>query len=112
MASKFSGVLKKLVDAGSAVKAAVLKAVSEVDDVVVPDAEKLEPTLDAVANAVAPGSAEYVDLAVSWLEDSAAALDAGGAAVEQNLANAGLDAAAIAKVKALIPTLKAAAAKS
>lgn len=112
MASKFSGVLKGIVDAGSKVKAALLKAVTEVDDVVIPEAVKLQPELDAVADAIVPGSASYINIAVSWTEDCAAALDAGDAAVEQNLLNAGLDAAAIAQLKALIPALKAAAAKN
>jgi hypothetical protein len=109
--SAFSGVIKDLVAAGSAVKSAILKAVGEVDKVIVPEAEKLQPTLDAVAEAFVPGSSSFVDIAVKWLEDSASALDAGGAAVEQNFANAGLDVAAIGAVKALIPQLKAAQAK-
>jgi hypothetical protein len=107
---KFSGVISDIEKAGSAVKAAILKAVSEVDNVILPEAEKLQPILDAVAEAVAPGSATYVALAIKWLEDSASVLDAGGSAAEANLANAGLDAAAISAVKALIPQLKAAAA--
>jgi len=110
MASKFSGVLSGIVKKAGKVKTAVIKAVVEIDDVVLPDVEKYEPEVEAVANAIVPGSSEYIQIAVSWAEDCAAALDKGGAAVESNLANAGLDTAAIQALKSLIPTLKAAAA--
>ena len=110
MASKFSGVLSGIVKKAAKVKTAIIKAVAEIDDVVLPDVEKYEPELAAVANAIVPGSANYVNIAVSWAEDCAAALDQGGAAVEKNLTDAGLDTAAIQALKSLIPTLKAAAA--
>lgn len=105
--SLFSGVIKDITGAAEKVKAAVLKAVAEVDNVILPETEKLKPTIDAVADALLPGASKYVDYAVALLEDVASALDAGGAAAEQNLQNAGLDAAAIQAVKALIPQLKA-----
>ena len=106
------GFIADVVKLGDAVKSGFLKAVSEIDTVVLPEAEKLAPTLDAVAEAIVPGSSSYVNLAVSWLESSVAALDAGGTAVESNFANAGLDTAAIAAVKGLIPAYKAAKAKA
>jgi hypothetical protein len=106
--SKFSGVIKDLVATGSKVKTAVIKAMTEIDNVILPEAEELSPLLDTVADAVVPGSSTILNIAVAWLEDSASALDAGGAAVEANLKNAGLDVAAIAAVKGLIPQLKAA----
>jgi hypothetical protein len=96
---------------GSKVKAGFLKAVSEVDGVVLPEAEKLQPLLDAVSEATVPGSSTYVNMAVKWLEDSVAVMDAGGAAVEAKFTDAGLDTAAIASVKGLIPAYKAAAKK-
>lgn len=108
MGLTFSGVISDIVSVGTKVKTAVIKAMTEVDDVVLPDVEDLQPLLDGVAEAVAPGSSTYVNIAVKWLEDCASVLDAGGAAAEQNLSNAGLDAAAIASVKGLIPALKAA----
>jgi len=55
----------------------------------------------------APRSSEAIGEA--WLEESVAALDQGGAAAEANLANAGLDTAAIAALKALIPQFKSTA---
>lgn len=94
--------------AATKVKAALLKAVSEVDNVILPDAAVYEPLVAQVANAIAPGGGKVVDVAYAWLELCAKALDAGGAAAESNLANAGLDSAAIAQVKGLIPALKAA----
>jgi len=112
MASKFSGVLSGIVKKAAKVKTAVIKAVVEIDDVVLPDVEKYEPEVEAVANAIVPGSSEYINIAVSWAEDCAAALDKGGAAVESNLTNAGLDTAAIQALKSLIPTLKAAATQT
>jgi hypothetical protein len=108
--SFFSGVIKDLVTAGSTIKAGFVKLVAETDNVVLPEAEKLQPLLETVAEATVPGSSAYVDLAIKWLEDSAGVIDAGGAAVEANLANAGYDAAAIAAVKGIIPQLKAAKA--
>lgn len=105
--SVFSGVVADVVKAASKVKSAVLKAVSEVDNVVLPEAEKLQPTLDAIADAVAPGSQSFIDAGVSLLEEVAGVLDAGGAAAEQGLQNAGLDVAVIQKAKALIPQIKA-----
>jgi hypothetical protein len=110
--STFSGVIKDLHLAGSKMKAGFLKLMAETDNVIVPDAEKLQPLLEIVADATVPGSATYVDLAIKWLEDSAGVIDAGGAAVEANLGNAGYDAAAIAAVKGIIPQLKAAKSMS
>ena len=111
----FGDLVKKVVASAEAdavkVKNAILKAVHEVDTVVLPEADKLEPMVAQVAQAIAPGGGAIVDLAYHWLEISAKALDVGGAAVEQNLTNAGLDTAAIAQIKALIPQLKAAAAQ-
>jgi hypothetical protein len=110
MASKFSGVLSGIRKDASKVKTAIIKAIAELDSVVLPDVEKYEPAIAQVANALVPGSGSAIDIALSWAEDCAAALDKGGAAVESNLTNAGLDTAAIQALKSLIPTLKAAAA--
>lgn len=101
-------VLKAEADAVK-VKAAILKAVQEVDGVILPEATALEPLVAQVAQAIVPGGAAVVNIAYNWLEISAKALDAGGAAAEKNLLDAGLDTAAIAQIKALIPQLKAAA---
>lgn len=103
-------LIHKIVADAEKVKAAFLKAMQEVDSVILPEAEKLKPLIETVAQALVPGSGKVVDLAYSWLESTAKALDAGGAAAEANLANAGLDAAAIAEIKLLIPHLKSAAA--
>src|SRR5208337_2035888 len=91
------------------VKTAMLKAVAEIDGVILPEAAKYEPLLVQAANAIAPGGGAVVDTAYAWLEACAKVLDVGGAAAEQSLTNAGLDVAAIESVKGLIPQLKAAA---
>jgi hypothetical protein len=104
--------IQKLEADGAKVKAAVLKAVAEVDGVIIPDAAKLEPLAAAVAEAVVPGSSAVVTVAENWLLAGAKLIDAGGAAAEANLTNAGLDVALIAQVKSLIPTLKAASASA
>ena len=90
------------------VKAGFLKVVSEIDGVVVPESEVVEPIVAQLLNAVLPGSGRIADIAEAGLVALAKVLDAGGAAAEANLVNAGLDTALIADVKALIPTLKAA----
>jgi len=102
-------IVSKLEAAGAKVKDAVLKAVSEVDGVVLPDAAKLEPFAAAIAEAVVPGSSSVVVTAENVLLALAKVIDVGGAAAESNLTNAGLDTALIASVKGLIPSLKAAA---
>jgi hypothetical protein len=105
-------VIHKVVAAAEAdaakVKSALLKTVQELDGVILPEAETLQPLIEQVANAVAPGGSKVVDVAFAWLESAARVLDAGGAAAEANLANAGLDVATIAAIKGLIPALKAA----
>jgi hypothetical protein len=108
--SKFSGAGKWLVAEGAKFKNALVKAMGEVDSVIVPEAEKLQPTLDLVAEAAVPGSSKVVNMGMALLEDTAGVIDAGGAAAESNLANAGLDTAAIAAIKGLIPAFKAATA--
>jgi hypothetical protein len=110
--SIFSGLLKDLVTAGSKVKAGIVKVMAETDNVILPEAEKLQPLLDGVAEAVVPGSSGAVNVGLGLLEELASVIDAGGAAAENNLANAGLDVAAIAAVKSFIPQLKAAATLS
>lgn len=109
--SKFSGLLKDVVSAGAKIKSGLLKVMSEVDGAIVPEAVKLQPLLDAVAEAAVPGSSKFVNMGTAMLEDVASAIDAGGQAAEQNLASAGLDTAAIAAAKGLIPQLKALAAQ-
>lgn len=90
------------------VKSAILKAMSEVDGVILPEAEKLEPFLASLMNAVVPGAGNIAQIAENSLIALAKVIDAGGAAAESNLTNLGLDEALIADAKGLIPTLKAA----
>lgn len=105
-------LVSKIVSDASAVetkvKNAIVKAMQEVDGVVLPDAAKYEPIVAQVAAAIVPQGAAVVTVAYAWLEACAKVLDAGGAAAEANFASAGVDTAAIASVKGLIPALKAA----
>jgi hypothetical protein len=101
----FSGVIAKSLAVGEKVKAAVLKAVSEVDGV----ASKLSadaPEIEAVAAAVSPDASKYASMGVSLVEQVASVLDAGGDAAAQNLTNAGLDSTLIADIKAEIANIK------
>jgi hypothetical protein len=101
-------IIAKVEAIGEKVKAAILKAMSEVDGVVLPEAATLEPLIAGVLNAVVPGSGNIAQIAENSLIALAKVLDAGGAAAEANLANLGFDQTLIADAKALIPTLKAA----
>jgi len=104
-----TSLIAKLETIGAKVKAGILKAMSEVDGVVLPEAEKLEPLIAALLNAALPGSGNVAAVAEGALVALAKILDAGGAAAEANLANAGLDTSLIADIKGLVPALKAAA---
>lgn len=112
LGSLVSQAIKRAEEDAIKVKNAILKAVSEVDNVVLPEVDKFEPLVAQVASAIAPGSGALINVAYAWLEAGAKLLDAGGAAVEQNLTNAGLDAQLIQQVKGIIPQLKAAGASA
>ena len=101
--------LQNIKDVEAKVKAGFLKVVSEIDGVIVPESQVVEPVVKQIMEAIMPGSGRIADVAEAGLLAVAKLLDAGGAAAEANLVNAGLDTALIADVKGLIPTLKAAA---
>lgn len=103
--SSFKGVLAKAIADAEKVKAAVAKAASEVD-AELPKLEADAPEVEAVANAILPGASQYVALGVSVLESLAGILDAGDAAAEANLVNAGLDTSLISEVKAQLANIK------
>jgi hypothetical protein len=100
----FKGVLVKAEAIAEKVKADVAKAANAVDGVTA----KLEtdaPEIEAVANALMPGSSNFIALGLSALEALADVLNSGNAAAEQNLKDAGLDEALIAAVKAQIANI-------
>ena len=101
-------IIAKIEAIGEKVRAGILKGISEVDGVVLPEAEKYEPFVAALMNAVVPGSGNVAQIAENSLIALAKVLDAGGAAAEANLVNLGFDTALIADAKGLIPALKAA----
>jgi hypothetical protein len=101
-------VIAKVEAIGDKVKAAILKAMAEVDGVILPEAETLEPVLAPLLNAVVPGAGNIAQIAENVLIALAKVLDAGGAAAEANLTNLGFDQTLITQAKSLIPTLKAA----
>ena len=101
-------IIAKIEAAAAKVKAAILKGVAEVDGIVLPEAEKYEPFVAALMNAVVPGSGNVAQVAENSLVALAKVLDAGGEAAEASLTNLGFDTALIADAKGLIPALKAA----
>ena len=101
----FSGVIAKVVAAAEKVKSGLVKAVQDVDGVVVKLAGDA-PEIAAVVNAAVPGAGNFVTLGITALEQLASVLDAGGAAAESNLKNAGLDETFIAAIKAEIANIK------
>jgi hypothetical protein len=104
----FSGVFAKAVADAEKVKAALLKAMTTLDGIVVKVSADA-PEIAAVVNAAVPGAGSYITLGVTVLEKIASIVDAGGAAAEQNLKNAGLDETVIAQVKSAVASAKAAA---
>lgn len=104
--ASFKGVIAKVVSIAEKVKADIVKAAADVDGVLITVSADA-PEVEALVNAAVPGAGNFVQVGVEGLELLAGVLDSGGAAAEKNLSDAGLDAAFIAKVKALIPGLKA-----
>ena len=101
----FKTVIAKAVADAEKVKADLAKVANSVEGAAV----KLEndaPEIQAVAEAIFPGIAQFVPLGVSCLEGLADVLNSGSAAAQQNLANSGLDIALINAVKAQIANIK------
>ena len=105
MSSSFKGVIAKAIADAEKVKSAVAKAASDVD-AELPKLEADAPEVEAVADALLPGTSTYINLGVEVLESLADILNKGDAAAEQNLKNAGLDEALIAAVKAQIANIE------
>jgi hypothetical protein len=102
------GFVAKIEGDGEKLKAAVLKAMAEVDGVILPEAATLEPFVSALMNAAVPGSGNIAAVAENSLLALAKIIDEGGAVAESNLTNLGFDTTLITDAKALIPTLQAA----
>lgn len=103
-----TGLLARIEAKAAEVKAAILKGVAEVDGVVIPESEKIEPFIAPLLNQIMPGAGNVANVAEAWLVAGAKLIDTGGAAVKANLANQGFDSALIAQVESIIPTLRAA----
>jgi hypothetical protein len=104
MSVTFKGVIVAAVAAEQKLKADLAKVAAEAD-VVVNKLEADAPTIEAVAEEAIPGIGEFVPLGLSLLEGIAEILNAGNAAAEENLKNAGLDEALIAAVKAQLANI-------
>jgi hypothetical protein len=102
--SKFKGVLAKALADADKVKRAIAVAAADVDGAVI-KLEKDAPVIEAVAEEVIPGAGAFVPLGLSLLEAVAEILNAGDAAAEANLKNAGLDEALITAVKAQLANI-------
>jgi hypothetical protein len=110
MAITFTGVAKKLVAAAKDFKSAILKAAEEAP-VVAADVAKDAPEIADVVELAFPGAAAIEQTALDAFEAIAAAVEAAGPAASANGLSVTFDQALIISVKAVLPALKAAAAK-
>lgn len=101
----FKGVIAKAVADAEKVKAAIVKAASDID-AELPKIAADAPEVEAVANALVPGASAYIALGLNALEELAGVLDKADAAAEANLLNAGLDTDLIAAIKAQLANIK------
>lgn len=108
--SSFKGVVSKLVAAAKDFKAAILKAAEEAP-VVAADVEKDAPEIGAVVNLIFPGAAAVEQTAMAAFELILDAVEAAGPAASANGLSVSLDKTLIADIQAVLPQLKAFAAK-
>ncbi len=110
MSISFKGIVSKVVAAAKDFKAAVLKIADEAP-VIVGDVEKDAPEVEALINLAFPGATAIEQAALATFEVIADAVEAAGAAAAENGLSVSLDQATVAKVQAVLPQLKALAAK-
>ena len=107
----FKGVVSKLVAAAKDFKAAVLKAADEAPAIAA-DVEHDAPEVEALTQLVFPGAVAVEQLAVEAFETICDATESAGTAAGANGLSVSFDQAFVTKVKAVMPALKAAAAKA
>lgn len=108
--SVFSGIVSKLVSAAKSFKSDILKA-AEKAPVIVADVAKDAPEVEALIALAFPGAAAIEAQALAVFEAVANAVEAAGTSATSNGLNVSFDKQLIADVEALLPALKAFAAK-
>lgn len=110
MSTSFKGIVSKIVAAAKDFKAAVLKAADEAP-VIVGDVEKNAPEVEALIELAFPGAAAIEQTALATFEAVCGVVEAAGPAAGANGLSVPLDQALIADIQAVLPQLKAIAAK-
>ncbi len=87
------------------VKNAIVK-ISGLSPAITAEIQKLAPTVEALTNLVAPGSANFEQHLVDVWSVAASAIDAAGAAATANGISVPLDATLVAAIKGFIPAVK------
>jgi len=110
MSITFKGIAAKIVAAAKDFKLAVLKAANEAPAIVA-DVAKDAPEVEALVELAFPGAAAIEEAALNAFEVIATAVESAGPAAAANGLSVSLDKTAIAAVQAVLPQLKAFAAK-
>jgi hypothetical protein len=110
MSISFKGIVTKIVTAAKDFKSEVLKA-AEKAPVIVADVEKDAPEVAALVELAYPGAAAIEQTALAALEVIATAVEDAGAAAGANGLTVSLDQTLVNDVTAILPALKAFAAK-
>jgi hypothetical protein len=110
MSVTFKGVVSKLVAAAKDFKSDILKA-AEKAPAIAADVAKDAPEVQALMELAFPGAAAIEQTALVAFEAIATAVEGAGPAAAANGLSVSLDKALIASVQAVLPTLKAFAAK-
>ena len=110
MSVSFKGFFSKIVAAAKEFKSAVLKA-AEAAPAIVGDVEKDAPEVEALLELAYPGAAAIEQTALAAFETIADAVEAAGSSAGANGLSVTLDQALITDIKAVLPALKAFAAK-
>lgn len=106
----FKGVVSKLVAAAKDVKSAILKAAEEAPAIAA-TVEKDAPELNGLLETFFPGAAAAEQTALEAFEVIIDAVEAAGPAASSNGLSVSLDQTLVAKCQAVLPALKAFAAK-
>jgi hypothetical protein len=110
MSVTFKGIVSKIVAAAEDFKAGVLKAAKETPNIVA-DVDKDAPEVEALVELAFPGAAAIGQTALSAFESIATAVEAAGPTASANGLSVSLDKDLIADIQAVLPQLKAFAAK-
>jgi hypothetical protein len=110
MSVTFKGIVSKFIGAAKAVKAAILKAAEEAPAIATA-VEKDAPEIQDLLEVFFPGAVAAEESAVEVFELVLDAIEAAGPAASANGISVSLDKTLVAKCQAVLPALKAFAAK-